>query len=297
MVVADGVTGLPVGFIGSIKAADVRAWTHTHLDIDQVNVVVADLHKTNTSIARTKFPNAIYVADKWHVIQRFQRVLSQVINKEINDLRAAGESERAKTIYDFKPGLMAVKKSLRRTRRTSKGGRHTLSFYDDLRPILAASPKIRRAYWARHDFLRFYSSRSLQDAMPWLERFRRHTHAFASMTKMIEFDKHFASNWNLIANYFETVTLRSDGRWRGYTTNALEQYNGQIRKHLRARNGVRNFDLMRLIAVYGSRRIGEEIQLCSSADCVAAIGPVFGPPAPPEIRERTGTYWTCPDCR
>nr|WP_276588966.1 MULTISPECIES: transposase [unclassified Sphingomonas] len=297
MVVADGLTGQPIGLIKSMQAEPVRAWVEDRLNVPSVKTFVADLHCTNTSVARLKLPNALYVADKWHVVQRFQKVLSQVINQEIDRLRKSGNAAAASTIYDFKPGLMAVNKKLRRSRRIAKGGAHTLNFYDDLLPILKSQPRIRRAFWARYDFIRFYQAPSLQHALPWLAQFRRHTEGFAGLKSYKTFMAHLDSNWDLIVNYFPTVTLRSDGRWRGVTTNALEQHNGLIRKRVRARNGVQNMDLLRLISVYGSRRIGQDILLCANAACDVAIGPVYGPPASWEMRAAAGVHWRCPACR
>ncbi|WP_162233346.1 transposase [Sphingomonas sp. Leaf33] len=297
MVVADGITGRPIGFIPSMRSEPIRQWVMDRLDVAAVRIFVADLHRTNTSVARLQFPNALYVADKWHVVQRFQKVLSQVINREIDRLRKAGETDRGNTIYDFKPGLMAVNKRLRRTRRTAKGGQRRLDFYDDLVSILKSHRVIRLAFWARHDLIRFYSAPTLAEALPWLDRFRRHTETFAALPDYETFEAHLTNNWTLITNYFQTTTRRSDGRWRGVTTNGLEQHNGEIRKRVRVRNGVQNLDLLRLVSVYGSRSIGEDILLCAGEGCDQAIGPVFGPPAAFEVRQAAGVFWRCPGCR
>jgi len=304
MVIGDGLTGLPVGMVPSIRSVDVRAWSKIHLDEAQVRVVVADLHKTNTSIAGLRYPHARYVADKWHVIQRFQAVLSQVINKEIDRLRKSGQSAAAKTIYDFKPGLMAMKSTLRRTRRTQKGGQRALSFHNDLQPILASNPEIDRAFWARRAFIRFYSAPDLATANVWLKAFWHRARHFAHLQSFQDFAKLLHNHRQLIDNYFSTVTRRPDGKWRGVTTNALEQHNGQIRKRLRARNGVQNFALLRLISVYANWRIGEDILLCpgpadgtTRPDCERVIGPVYGPSPSFEMRKSTGIFWRCAACR
>ncbi|WP_066776079.1 transposase [Sphingomonas sp. CCH5-D11] len=246
---------------------------------------------------RWRLVSAIHVADKWHVFERYQRALSQVVNQKIDQLRKSGESAKARTLWDLKPAIMAVDPKKQKWRRYPKKPQRTFDFADDLKPVLdhPDNDAVSRAFWGRLDFLRFYTSRTLADAMPHLDRCRDRLAPLADIEKVKTFWNHLNSNWLLIANYFKTVQLRPSGKWRGATTNAIEQRNREIRKLADVRNGVQNFGLLRLLALYHKWHIGDEIVFCSERDCPAVWGPVFGPPVPPEIRQASGIHPRCPD--
>jgi hypothetical protein len=293
MVIADGETGSPIGFLPTILATNVRAWTRDNLDEKAVKVFVADLHKTNTSVAGIRFGAAIHVADKWHVIERYQRALSHIVNAEIDQQRKSGSADIARTIWDLKPAIMAVDPRKQRWRRYPKKPQRTFNFANDLEPIFERFPNISRAFRARGDFLQFYGSRSLDEAMPHLDRCRARLVPVAGLAKVKAFWKHLDKNWTPISAYFETVRLRPSGKWRGETTNLVEQRNREIRKLGDARNGVQDFDLLRMLALYHRWHVGNEIVFCSEPGCPATWGPVLGPIAPEELRAAAGTYPRC----
>ncbi|MBT2185542.1 transposase [Sphingobium sp. H33] len=296
MVIGDAHTGIPIGFLETIEASPIRAWVRDNVEEARVEVFVADLHKSNTSVGELRLGRSLRVADKWHVIEHYQRVLSRQINSEIDRLRKSGRKEMAKTLWDLKPAMMAVDPKKCRWRRYPKKPQREFDLVRDLKPILRRFPLLSRAYWGRYDFLKFYSSEALGDAMIWLNRFHARTAPFSHTQDMVAFNKRLTKNWELITNYFLSARQIAGGEWKRATTSAMEQQNREIRKRLSIRHGVQNFALMRMVVLYAHWHVGGEIVLCSGPGCSAAYGPVAGPPVPPEIRAAAGIYPQCSEC-
>ncbi len=291
-VFAEAWSGRPIGLIHSMLVSPARAWVRDHIDYRQVEVFVSDLHTTNVSLAGKPFGNARHVADRWHVVRRYQRPLSRVISQELDRLRKEGSADLARELHDLKPALLAVERRKRKTRRR-RGTKQTSLPFDAFRNVFKHVPRVRRAYWARHDLSSFYRCTNEADARDRLDMFRRRIAEFRELDEVQAFLAFLDRHQQSIFNYFGCLRPSRHGGYRGPSTNALEQRNGEIRQVWRSSRGMRSLDLMRLRVLYGPWQMGTEIVPCAEPGCTTFLGPLHGPPCPPPLRAATGIEPRC----
>lgn len=292
-VFAEAWSGRPIGIIHSMLVGPARAWIRDHLDYRRVGVFVSDLHTTNVSLAGKPLGGALHVADRWHVVRRYQRPLSRVISQELDRLRKEGSAELARELHDLKPALLAVDRRKRKTRRQRKTKQTVLPF-DTFLNVFKHVPRVRRAYWARYDLISFYRCTNEADARDRLDQFRRRIAEFHELDEVKAFLAFLDRHQTPIFNYFGCLRESRHGGYQGPSTNALEQRNGEIRQIWRASRGLRSLELMRLRVVYGPWQIGSEIVPCAEPGCATFLGPLFGPPCPPSLRTSAGVEVRCP---
>lgn len=282
-VFADAWTGLALGIVESSRVGPARGWIAQfnqpdHIDPSRVEFFVSDMHTTNISLARRPLGHALHIADKWHVIRRFQEPFGGVISQEIDRLRKSSDPEAqalGRELWHLKPALLAVDPRRRRSRRRRGHPQMAIAF-DDLLNVFRKVPRVRRAFWARYELIPFYRSTNLADARKRMTLFLNRIAEFQGTAGMASFLDHLTAHDTAIFNYFLAVRPRGGGRYRGPTTNALEQRNSSIRQIWRSGRGIRSLALLRLRTVYAPWHIGAEIVRCSHDGCPTFVGPLVG---------------------
>jgi len=291
-VFAEAWTGRPIGLIETQLVGPARAWIRDHIDYRDVRVFVTDLHKTNVSLGKKPFGEGVHVADKWHVVRRYQKPLGRVIAQELDKLRKSGQSDLAAELHALKPALLAVDRRKRKTRRKRGAKQLTLTF-DAFLNVFRQVPRVRRAYWARYELTGFYRCLNEVDAHARLNALRRRLGEFRDLDEVQAFLKFLDEHQVQIFNYFRALRPARDGGFQGPTTNALEQRNSSMRQAWRASRGLRSLSLLRLRVIYGPWVMGSEIVRCADPDCATFIGPLQGPPCPPDLRAMSGIAPRC----
>lgn len=305
IVIGDADDGRLIAIVEPATTKAVRQWMKDYgFDVGAVDVFVSDMHSVNTSMARNELKSALHIADKWHIVHNYRKILSRAVDVAVSDLRGGSDQkgvernlELAQALDDFKPAIMSVSHArLRKRRRHRKGDQHAIDFGSDLKPILDKIESVSRAYWARYDLIEMYQSKTIAEAKECRDRcLDRLAPLLADKSLAPEVKKyigHLTRNEKAIFNYFERIQLRPNGKVRGPTTNVLEQRNGMIRAIWRSGKGIPTLPLIRLRAIYGKWTIGLDIVQCASAGCPTFHGPLIGPPAPLQMAEqRTG--WRC----
>lgn len=291
-VFAEAWTGRPIGLIETQLVGPARAWIRDHIDYRDVDVFVTDLHKTNVSLGKKPFGGGLHVADKWHVVRRYQKPLGRVIAQELDKLRKSGDAELAAELHALKPALLAVDRRKRKTR-LKRGSKQLTLTFDAFLNVFKKVPRVRRAYWARYELTAFYRCTNEVDARDRLGALRRRLGEFHDLDEVQAFLKFLDEHQAQIFNYFRALRRSRHGGFQGPTTNALEQRNSSIRHVWRASRGLRSLDLLRLRVVYGPWVIGSEIVPCAEPACLAFVGPLCGPPCPPDLRAVSGVEPRC----
>lgn len=289
-VIAEAWTGRPIGIVETAKSGPTRAWISKfnkphHIDPNRVEIFVSDLQETNVSLARRPFYKAIHVADKWHVMRRYQLPFGRIISQEIDRLRKNNNGALATELWHLKPALMAVDPRKRKSRRKHNKPQIEIKF-DEFLNVFKNVPRVRRAFWARYELVNFYRATNEVEAQLRMDRFRRRLAEFNTMPEMQVFLRHLTKHKIAIFNYFRVLRPRGSGGYKGPTTNALEQRNSMIRQVWRSGRGIHKLELLRLRVLYEPWHIGLEIKRCASPGCQTFVGPlagygrVAGPPSP-----------------
>ena len=281
-VFAEACTGLPIGIIETTRVGPARGWISlfnkpNHIDAKAVAILVSDLHQTNVSLAKRPFGHAVHVADKWHVIRRYQVPFGRIISQEIDTLRKHPETDKrslGKELWDLKPALLAVDPKKRKSRR-KRGHPQTEIKFDAFLNVLKNVPRVRRAFWARYELLDFYRCSNEVDAQRRMDLFRRRLAEYQAVKEVGTFLAHLDEHAVAIFNYFRVLRPRGNG-FRGPTTNALEQRNSSVRQAWRSGRGIHSLELLRLRVLYEPWHIGTEIVQCSQPRCPTFVGPMAG---------------------
>lgn len=289
-VVTDGQSGRAIALVEGGREIDVRReLKRRQLNLASVHCVVSDLGATNLAVVRNLFPNAIHVADKWHVLKGAQEALSLVINQEIDRLRKTpGREDEAKTIRAAKPLIMKG--------RATRGPDHKLQLeleLDVVAPIVRHHARIGRAFWAKMRLHLAYASTSRSEALAQAVRFyRRATHPSIAK-EMATIIARLKRNREMILNYF--LVRDSAGVLIGPTTGPTERRNSSIRQIWRSGRGITSLPYLSLRALYEPWMLDAEILLCGAHDCEAVDGPL--PPARrlAPVADRSATR--CAACR
>lgn len=125
MVIGDADDGHLIAIVAPANTRTVRQWMKDYkFDVGAVDVFVSDMHKVNTSIARHELKGALHIADKWHIIHNYQKILSRAVDVAVSDLRAGNDKkgvernlELAQALDDLKPAVMSVSHARLRKRR------------------------------------------------------------------------------------------------------------------------------------------------------------------------------------
>jgi transposase len=267
-VLTDGTTGRAVALVeGGKEASVVKELNRRQFNRAAVEIFVSDLGATNVAVKKRLFPEALHVADKWHVLKGAQEALSKVINQTVNRLRKAKLGDQAKSI-------VAVKSLLMKGRVDRSGGGIQLQLnLDRLAPILTTFPRIGKAFWAKIRLHRLYASANAREAIGHGIRFARR-----ALAKTLE--KEFETVLNrlyrhrrLILNYFHARDASGD--LIHPTTGPTERRNGDIRATWRAGRGIYNLEYLSMRALYQPLMMHGEIVLCGADNCKAVMGP-FG---------------------
>lgn len=265
-VLTDGTTGHAVALAEGGKEDDVKKeLNRRRFNGRTVEIFVSDLGATNVAVKKRFFPDALHVADKWHVLKGAQEALSKVTNQEVNRLRRAKLGDQAKTI-------VAVKSLLMKGRINSTNGQAQLEFeYDRLRPILIAYPRIGKAFWTKMRLHRVYASANATEALGHCIRFVQRGRSLSIVEQFKPVLKRVFRYRRIILNYFHARF--PNGNLIHPTTGPTERRNGDIRATWRAGRGIYNLEYLSMRALYQPLMIHGEIVLCGSCDAV--MGP-FG---------------------
>lgn len=267
-VLTDGSTGRAVALVeGGKETAVVKEVDRRKFDPTVVKIFVSDLGKTNIAVKKKKFPSALHVADKWHVLKGAQEALSKVINQEVNRLRKSGQTAQAKSI-------VSVKSLLMKGRVESSGGLIQLQLnLSRLAPILTSFPRIGKAFWAKIRLHRLYASANAREAIGHGIRFARRAQSKAIEAEFDAVLKRLYRHRRLVLNYFHARD--DDGNLIRPTTGPTERRNGDIRATWRAGRGIYNLEYLSMRALYQPLLMHGEIVLCAGDGCKSVMGP-FG---------------------
>lgn len=306
MVIGDADDGHLIAIVWPCNSKTVRQWMKDYgFDVGAVDVFVSDMHSVNRSMARHELKDALHIADKWHIVHNYQKILSRAVDVAVSDLRVGNKKkgvkrnpELAQSLDDNKPAIMSVNHArLRRRRRHRKGDQHAIDFGSDLKPILDKVDSVSRAYWARYDLISMYQSMTRAQAEECRDRCVERLGPLLADKSLApdvrRYIGHLTRNEEAIFNYFERIRVRANGKVRGPTTNVLEQRNGMIRAIWRSGKGIPTLPLIRLRAIYGQWTIGLDIVQCAAAGCPTFHGPLIGPPVPLHMQQQ-GSGWRCP---
>jgi transposase len=305
MVIGDADDGHLIAIVEPANTTAVRKWMKDYgFDVGAVDVFVTDMHSVNRSLARNELEGALHIADKWHILHNFQKILSRAVDVAVSDLRAGNDEkgvernlDLAQALDDLKPAVMSVSHArLRKRRRHRKGDQQTIDFGSELKPILDKVDSVSRAYWARYDLIEMYQAITLADATHCrdrcIDRLIPLLDDKSLAPEVQSYIGHLTRNEKAIFNYFERIRIRPNGKVRGPTTNVLEQRNGMIRAIWRSGKGIPTLPLIRLRAIYGQWTLGLDIVQCAAAGCPTFHGPLIGPPVPLHM-QHLGTGWRC----
>jgi transposase len=81
----------PIAWLGDREAETLAEWLHNH---PGVQIVARDRSKAYEDAVRQGAPEAIQVADRFHLLQNLAEVLDQVINAHIQELNALNDARR-----------------------------------------------------------------------------------------------------------------------------------------------------------------------------------------------------------
>ena len=182
-----------------------------------VKYVVIDMSRVYRDVARTCFPNAKIVIDKFHVVRQmlwaFERVRKDEQKKFTDERRVYFKKSR--TLFMKKPKNLKESQS------------------DQITAMLNISERLRMAYTIIKEFYEFMESKNSKQACKALGRFM-----MLQNYNLPEFDSVFRmiSNWDkYILNAFDVP----------YTNGYTEGVNNKIKVLKRISYGVRNFERFR----------------------------------------------------
>ena len=194
----------------------LRPYLKTMNEKDKVQVVVMDLSETYRSIARRYFPNAIIVADRFHVV----RLINQHFLKAWQQQHAEGRKNR---------GLLSL---MRRHQWKLSDEQHA-----NLMSYLADFPVLRALYVAKQKLIRFMLLKTLKA--------RRAKVKLPAYLKLLEELKD--SPLRTLAKTLESWMEPIIAMWRFSKNNGMtEGFHNKMEMMSRRAYGFRNFENYRL---------------------------------------------------
>lgn len=189
---------------------------------DKVEYVVTDLsNQFRASLARL-FPNAVFVADRFHVCR--------LVNHALENVRIRIQRELRKN----------HRRQLKRSRKLLLKSADHLSTWDEraLRVMFTKHPDLGPAYGLKELFFRVYRSTSREEAERLLKLFMhlaRRVDEHCGITEFRSVLKTIEDWWEPILAFFDT----------GYTNGFIEGCNNKIKTLKRAGFGFPNYELFR----------------------------------------------------
>lgn len=298
----DAETGQAVGLVPSGKAEQVEQWARANLDRERVRVLVSDLGGTNLAMtcaspastgkralradpAPPVFPNAMHVADRWHLLQACQKGMSKVIAQELRllddeaaALKASGVKKRlneprrkARTLRNLRPDLLG-------RRRRIPPAEQGMFDAQLLLPTLEQHERLGRAFWARIELAKVHRCSTSAAARAQLQRFYAAAEHASIADEMRKAVGRIRRNEESLINYFEAQARYPDVAASALTTSSTERRNGSVRSSWRGGRGVRRFNYLRMLALYGPLHLDVDIVECGNASCCNIEGPTRDAP-------------------
>lgn len=276
-VISDGKTGKPISMVEALKAKAIGIPLHDLIDTSKVQVFVSDMAPSNVKLANSSFRNIPHVADKWHILDKMQKALSQTINRSVNTLNM-DEKASGGELKKLKPRLLGKfdAQEARKKRSGLKGADVSAFLWDkdaqgvfnfETRlQILKANPDVRLVFIARLLLRHFYRASNKKTAANRFDRFL----SFCKRPDMPEVAATAAKNLEKIRvpilAYFDVMWKHHDGRHRGPTTNLAETRNGKIKAMWKASRGVSNPDFLNMRVVFEPYVLGLTLIICELCD-------------------------------
>lgn len=308
----DSERGHAIGLIKTARLSNIAKWVRVNIDCPSVDIVVSDLAAAIAGAVKLVLPDAVHVVDRWHVQRACQKAVSAVItktlvqlDKDADVLEAQGVKSRynapgkeAATIRDLRPALLGFQQRKPAAEKT---------LLDDrlLDPVLAHHPVLSRAVRARLELVKVYSARDDASARQQIARFYAAAKHAAIAAEMRGILNRVKRHEGLILNYFGAQDRFPEVAKAALTTSSTENRNGKLRRSWRAGRGVRNFNYLRMLALYEPWRLDRDILLCggspAGSPCQNTEGPVTLVPGlvgqDPDRPMKLPPPWRCQSCR
>lgn len=282
IILTDAELGHAVGLIEGADADLIGKWIDDNLTIERVELVVSDLGKALIKAAKEKLPDALHVADRWHILQGCQKAMSRVINQELAPLDLAAAAEKAKGVKKQNNQPRKKARTLRSLRRDLLGRQRLKipdgeeSLFDEalLKPVLDSNERLSRAFYARIDLARVHQCAHLADAQAQLQRFYVSASHPTIAGEFSQIVSRLKRHEELLWNFFRARAKHPDVPAVALTTSSTERRNGTLRTSWKAGRGVTRFNYLRLLALYEPWKFDIDIVECGVAGCGAIEGPV-----------------------
>lgn len=255
-VISNGKTGKPISIVKGLKAKAIGIPLHDLIDTSKVKVFVSDMAPSNITLSNSSFRNIPHVADKWHILDKMQKALSQTINQAVNTLNM-DEKDSGRELKKLKPRLLG--------KFDVQAAQGFFNFETRLE-ILKRNPEVRLVFIARLLLQNVYRASNKTIAAKRFDCFLR----FCKRPDMPKVASTTATNLQKIRKpiltYFDVMWKHHDGRYRGPTTNLAESRNGKIKAMWKVSRGVNNPDFLNMRVVFEPYVLGLTLILCESCD-------------------------------
>ena len=200
------------------KSVSLQQYFRKFKERDQVRVVVMDMNRAYLEVARTCFPNAVIVIDKYHVSRQAVWAFENVRKAEQKKFHADRRKyfKRSRSLLNKHPSQLTEEET------------------DEVAVMLRSSRRLAKAYLLKNKFQEFMRSRSSDEARERLSDWSMLAHSY----NIPEFDNCFraVNNWSkYILNSFDCP----------YTNGYTEGCNNKTKVLKRVCYGVRNFERFR----------------------------------------------------
>ncbi len=183
---------------------------------DGVEVLCTDMWEPYRKIVRREFPNAANVLDRFHIVQKLNRIIDEIRVAEHKEKMAAGDGTLVNARYCFlkNPENLTERQSLK------------------LKELLQLNLKSVKAYLLKEQFQELWKCSSVEKARRFIEKWCR-TVLKTELKKMHRFVKMIKRHIEEILNYFRTGKCFSSG--------VVEGLNRKVNLTIRRAFGFRSF--------------------------------------------------------
>jgi transposase len=280
-VLTNGRTGHPLGVFEGLDAETACRELSKILDARAVRVFVTDMAPENIAVGRT-LPNAIHVADKWHVIERCNKAVRQVVKDEADELKMIGRVAEARELRDLGRRIAGQR---------TPADPELAQFSFDLEKLpnpISRFPRIVAAHRARWQLIHFYQSADRATGMERLSEFRRRAGMEAIAGRMESAMRYIGDHENHVLSYFDVLETMKDGTIWAATTNHAERKNADLKAIWHQSRGFGQSDQFWLKAMFHPYQLDRHLVECG------ACGRIEGPYGPQEAINRASQPATLP---
>lgn len=168
-----------VGVMPGQRRRDIEQLLRRHLDPDAVRAIVIDLWRPSRTAIQTALPDAVIVADKFHVIA--------LANRALHEVRGRGRRMRAGT------DAWVLHRNIERLRPGEQ---------EQLAAALKRDDSLRKAWLLKEGLRTVYEARDAEEAQLWLDRWLKE--ALESGLEPLQRTARTLGNWRQeILNYWQ----------------------------------------------------------------------------------------------